>query len=61
MSPAERARLADQLSVDVATLAAAGIAATNPGISQADLVRELASRRYGAEVVEGAFGHGPTR
>ncbi len=61
MSPAERVRLADQLSIDVATLAAAGITAANPGIGSAELIRELARRRYGADLVRDAFGHSRAR
>jgi hypothetical protein len=54
MSPCERASLAGRLSDDVATLAAAGIRATNPGIGDADLAHELARRRYGSALADAA-------
>lgn len=56
MSPAERVSLADRLSVDIATLAVAGIRARNPEITEADLLHELARRRYGAELADAAYG-----
>lgn len=56
MSPAERVGLADQLSVDIATFAVAGIRARNPEITEADLLHELARRRYGAELADAAYG-----
>lgn len=56
MSPVERALIADQLSVDVTALAKAGIRAQNPGISDVDLLHELARRRYGSALADAAYG-----
>lgn len=47
MSPAERVIVADRLSVDVTRLAVAGIRSLRPDASDADVVHELARRRYG--------------
>ena len=55
MSPHQRAFLADQLSIGVATLATAGILAENVGIDEADLAHELARRRYGSTVADAAY------
>lgn len=57
MSPIERVRIADQLSVDVATLAEAGIRAGNPTITRTDLLHELARRRYGSALADAAYHH----
>lgn len=56
MAPYERALLADQLSIDVATLAIAGIRSQTPGIGDAEVAHELARRRYGAQLANEAFG-----
>jgi hypothetical protein len=53
--------LADQLRVDVATLALAGIRAANPGMSDREVRRELARRRYGAALADAAFAHDEAR
>jgi len=55
MSPVERVSIADQLSVDVATLAEAGIRARNPGITESALRHELARRRYGSTIADAAY------
>lgn len=54
MTPAQRALLADQLSLDVATIALAGIRAANPEMTEGDALRELARRRYGSVVADAA-------
>lgn len=54
MTAAERALLADRLSVDVASMASAGIRRDHPGISDHDLMAELIRRRNGAALAEAA-------
>lgn len=49
--------MADQLSIDVEALAAAGIAHQRPGVSPAELTRELAQRRFGHDLAEAAYHH----
>ncbi|MEZ5177317.1 MAG: hypothetical protein R2746_03275 [Acidimicrobiales bacterium] len=55
MSPAERATVADHLSIDVATLAEAGTLAQRPTLTGVALRHELARRRYGAALADAAF------
>lgn len=55
MTAAERAELADRLSIDVAALATAGIAHKQPALSSEELKRALAGRRYGQGLVEAAY------
>ena len=55
MSPIERVRIADRLSVDVAALAETGIRARWPALARADLLHELARRRYGSALADAAF------
>lgn len=50
MSPTERVIHADRLSVDVTRLAIAGIRSRRPDASEADVVHELARRRYGDSI-----------
>lgn len=51
----ERAALADQLSIDVARIARAGIEARRPGAGPDEVLHELARRRYGANLADAAF------
>ena len=50
MTPAERAAMADRLSVDVTRLAIAGIRAQHPDATDEEVPHELARRRYGDEI-----------
>lgn len=59
MSPVQRAMLADQLSVDVAALAEAGVRARSPNITRAELLHELARRRYGSALADAAYRRSP--
>ncbi len=56
MEPVERAELADRLSIDVATIALAGIRFDMPDATPADVRRELARRRYGKAFADAAYG-----
>ena len=55
MTPAQRAELADHLSVDVVKMASAGIRRDRPDISADELARELARRRYGRAFADAAW------
>ena len=55
MDPPTRAVLADQLCRDVEEIARGGIRSVHPESTEAEVVRELARRRYGAELVAAAF------
>ncbi len=57
MTPAERAALADRLSIDVVTMASSGIRRDRPDISEDELVRELVRRRHGRELADVAWHH----
>lgn len=52
MSPGERARAADQMSIDVTRIAIAGIRAQHPDASDDDIRRELFRRRYGDSALD---------
>lgn len=54
MTAGERALLADRLSIDVATLAAAGVRREIPEISDHELALELTRRRHGRTLSEAA-------
>ncbi|MGB3412346.1 MAG: hypothetical protein WBA45_14255 [Microthrixaceae bacterium] len=55
MTPVQRAKVADLLSIDVATMAAAGIRHYQPDISDDELARELVRRRYGRALADAAW------
>ena len=55
MDTAARALLTDQLCRDVELIARGGIRSAHPEYTEAEVVRELARRRYGAELVTDAF------
>lgn len=57
MTPAERAALADRLSIDVAALASSGIRHVQPDISEDRLAHELVRRRHGRDLADGAWHH----
>jgi len=50
MPPADRLRLADEMSSDVRAIAEAGIRARRPGASPAEIADELAIRLLGRDV-----------
>lgn len=56
LTPAEKAALANQLSIDVERLARAGILLDEPGASEARIRYLLAERRYGPKLAQAAFG-----
>lgn len=56
MTPAERAQIADQLSVDVTEMARAGIRMQHPDFTPKQVTAELVRRRYGRKLAEAAFG-----
>jgi hypothetical protein len=58
-SPHERLAIAASLSRSVRDLAAAGIRAQRPGVSEAELGVRLAVRLYGRAVAERLFGAVP--
>lgn len=55
MTPAERAAVADRLSIDVTRFAIAGIEAQLPGAGPERVRHELARRRYGRRLADAAF------
>jgi hypothetical protein len=55
MTVRERAELTRQLCVDVERIARAGILTDRPEASDAEIVRELARRRYGDRLVDEAY------
>ena len=57
MTPAERAAVADRMSVDVATMAISGIRRRHEDISDRDLLRELVRRRHGQQLADAAMDH----
>jgi hypothetical protein len=61
MSPGERVVVADRLSVDVTRLAIAGIRSRHPDATAAELVHELARRRYGDEIARPLLPRSPVR
>ena len=56
MTPLERAELANQMSIDVAAFAVAGIRAQFPDATEARVRYELCRRRYGSALADAAFG-----
>jgi hypothetical protein len=56
MTIADRAALVRQMCDDVDRLARAGIVADEPGLSDAEINRELLRRRYGQRVADDVNG-----
>jgi len=57
MTPAERAALADRLSIDVVTMASSGVRRDRPDIADDELARELVRRRHGRVLADAAWNH----
>lgn len=57
MSFEDRMALVDQLTIDVARFAEAGIRATNPNLSAREVSYELARRRFGQQLADDAYGY----
>jgi hypothetical protein len=55
MSPGERGQVANQLSLDVRSLAVAGIRWRRPDATSAQINHELARRWYGRVVADAAY------
>ena len=55
MTVAERAALIRQLCADVDRLARAGIVAREPTLTEIEVSRALARRRYGSALVDAAY------
>ena len=55
MSPGERGQVANQLSIDVRSLAVAGIRWRQPDATSAQVNHELARRWYGPEIAHQAY------
>ena len=55
MSPGERGQVANQLSIDLRTLAVAGIRRQHPDATPAQVNHELARRWYGPEIARIAY------
>ena len=55
MSPGERGQVANQLSIDLRTLAIAGIRRQRPDATPAQVNHELARRWYGLMVADAAY------
>lgn len=58
LSVADKAHLANALSIDCERLARAGIVAMEPAASEARIRYILAERRYGTDMARAAFGAG---
>jgi len=57
MTVAERVELIDQINADVELLAVAGIKAERPELSEVQVRHELARRRFGSRLADGAYRH----
>lgn len=55
MTIADRVALVDQITADVELLAVAGILAEQPALSEIEVRRELARRRFGAQLADEAY------
>lgn len=55
MTIADRVALVDQITADVELLAVAGILAEQPALSEIEVRRELARRRFGARLADEAY------
>lgn len=61
MTIADRVELISQMHADVEAIARAGIARSRPGLTEVEVLRELARRRYGSDLADAAFGPEPDR
>ena len=57
MSVADRVELVERINADVELLAVAGIRRQHPDMSEVEVRKELAQRRYGPCSAEAAFAH----
>ena len=59
MTLPERFAVVEQLCADVELMARAGIASTDPELSEHEILRELARRRFGHELADAAYADLP--